>query len=59
MSRRPARFTEADARRASRAAKAEGMAVDILPNGVIRLVPAEMVTLPTRPEGEEANPWDE
>jgi hypothetical protein len=41
MSRRPARFTQADVNRAIRAAERAGisMAVEILPNGIIRLSP--------------------
>jgi hypothetical protein len=41
MSRRPSRCTEADLKRALRAAKAAGtdVAVEVLPNGTIRLVP--------------------
>lgn len=38
MSRRPARFTQADVRRALKAAGSE-RAVEILPDGAIRLVP--------------------
>jgi hypothetical protein len=41
MSRRPARFTEADATRAAKAARRAGMAVEILPDGIIRIVPVE------------------
>ena len=42
MSRRAARFTEADAFRAIRAIKRSGdsMAVEITPDGTIRIVPA-------------------
>jgi hypothetical protein len=42
MSRRPARFTQADIRRAIAAAAKAGaeMSVDILPDGTIRLTPA-------------------
>lgn len=41
MSRRPARFTEADLRRALKAAKKYGdnLAVDVLPDGTIRIAP--------------------
>lgn len=41
MSRTPARFTQADVQRAIRAVKASGetMAVEIRPDGTIRLVP--------------------
>lgn len=37
MTQRPARFTQPEIRRAIRAAKKEGMAVDILPDGTIRI----------------------
>ena len=42
MSRKPARCTQADIRRAIRAVKQEGaaMTVEILPDGTIRIVPA-------------------
>ena len=40
MSRRPARFTEADVRRAAKVAKQLGLAVEITPDGTIRLAPA-------------------
>jgi len=43
MSRRPARFTEAEARRAAKVAKAEGMAVEFLPDGTIRLIHAQEI----------------
>lgn len=41
MSRRPARFTQADIRRAIAAVEKSGaqLAVEILPDGTIRLVP--------------------
>jgi hypothetical protein len=39
MSRRPARFTEADLYRAAKAAKRAGMAVEALADGTIRIVP--------------------
>lgn len=38
MSRRPARFTEADLRRAAKVAKELGMAVEAYPDGMIRMV---------------------
>lgn len=41
MSRRPARFTEADAYRAAKAAKRAGMAVEIGPDGTIKIIPHE------------------
>lgn len=43
MSRRPSRCTQADIRRALEAAKASGecLAVEILPDGTIRLRPTE------------------
>ncbi len=37
MSRRPARCTEADIRRATKVAKEMGMTVNILPDGTIRI----------------------
>jgi hypothetical protein len=43
MSRRPARCTQADIARAVRVAKAENMAVEILTDGTIRIVPPEAV----------------
>lgn len=58
MSRRAARFTEADLFRAAKAAKRAGMAVEALPDGTIRLVaehlsernaPGAVVDLPPRP----------
>jgi hypothetical protein len=39
MSRRPARFTEADLRRAAKVAKMLGLAVEVAPDGTIRLCP--------------------
>lgn len=39
MSRRPARFTEADLRRAAKVAKSLGMAVEAKADGTIRIVP--------------------
>jgi hypothetical protein len=42
MSRRPARFTEADVRRAAKVAKQLGLAVEIAPDGTIRLAPANV-----------------
>jgi hypothetical protein len=39
MSRRPARFTEADLRRATKIAIERGLEIAIDPNGTIRLVP--------------------
>lgn len=39
MSRRPARFTEADLFRAAKAAKRAGMTVEALADGTIRIVP--------------------
>lgn len=43
MSRRPARFTETDIRKAVKAAAGK-MAVEMLPSGVIRLVPVADLT---------------
>ena len=39
MSKRPARFTEADLRRAMKVAAEAGKTVDILPDGTLRIVP--------------------
>ena len=54
MSRRPARFTEADVRRAAKVAKQLGLAVEITPDGTIRLAPATVTTPAeaSRPERE-------
>jgi hypothetical protein len=50
MSRRPARFTQADVHRAVKAVMRAGvnMAVEIAPDGTIRIVPA-IVHNPPRP----------
>jgi hypothetical protein len=60
MTRRPARATKTDIRRAVQAAQAAGvaMAVDILPDGTIRLLPAQPVPLPKAGESKGDNPWD-
>lgn len=39
MSRRPALFTEADLRRAAKVAKELGLAVEVLTDGTIRIIP--------------------
>jgi len=50
MTRRSARFTQAEISRAAKVAKAQGMAVEIAPDGSIRIVP--VVPMPVRiPEG--------
>jgi hypothetical protein len=61
VSRGPLRFKECDLRRAIRAAGKEGggMTVDILPSGVIRLVPVSAGGLQNQGKDGEANPWDE
>jgi hypothetical protein len=48
MSRRPARFTQADFFRAVRAVQRAGggMAVEVLPDGTIRAVPASDLAVP-------------
>jgi hypothetical protein len=53
MSRRPARYTQADIRRAIEASKKAGaqMAVELLPDGTIRLVPVNQPSEPTLGEG--------
>lgn len=43
MSRRPARFTEADLYRAARAAKRAGAIAEAMPDGRIRLVPVDQI----------------
>jgi hypothetical protein len=51
MSRRPARFTEADLYRAAKAAQRAGMVVEAMKDGTIRLVP------PTKlPESQDNYP---
>lgn len=40
MSRRPARFTEADLYRAAKAAKRAGMVVEAKPDGTICIIPS-------------------
>jgi hypothetical protein len=54
MSRRPARFTEADVRRAAKVAMQLGLSVEIAPDGTIRLAPAAVTTPAeaSRPERE-------
>ncbi len=55
MSRRPARFTEADLYRAARAAKRAGAIAEAMPDGRIRLVPVDQVeNLPEVPVEDEA-----
>jgi hypothetical protein len=52
MSKRPSRCTEAEIRRATKVAKEMDMAVDILPDGTIRIVPAPLPpdsSLPEKP----------
>lgn len=44
MSRRPARFTEADVRRAAKVAKQLGLSVEIAPDGTIRIAPATVTS---------------
>jgi hypothetical protein len=57
MSRRPARVTQAEISRALRAAAkvSSNMAVEILPDGTIRLTPA----LPDDPESPKGPPGKE
>ena len=54
MSRRAAKFTEADAVRAIKAIKRSGeaMAVEITPDGTIRLVPIAAPSAPGKPASE-------
>jgi len=56
MSRRPARFTEADLFRAAKAAKRAGMAVEAMPDGTIRLVSQQLSGQPANLEGGPAEP---
>lgn len=58
MSRRPARVTQADIGRAIKAAAKAGphMAVEILPDGVIRIAPWAPKRQESGNDGE--NPWD-
>jgi hypothetical protein len=49
MSRRPARFTEADVRRAAKVAKQLGLSVEIATDGTIRLAPAAVTNPTTAP----------
>jgi hypothetical protein len=44
MPRLPSRFTQSEIARALRVAKAEGMTVEIRPDGSIRIVPVELST---------------
>ena len=53
MSRSPARFTEADLRRAKKVAGRD-MSVDILPDGTIRLTPVE--ALPDKKRSSPVGP---
>lgn len=52
MSRRAAKFTEADALRAIKAIKRSGenMAVEIATDGTIRIVPASVPPAPPKPK---------
>lgn len=61
MSRRPFRFKETELLRAMRAAQKAGpnWAVDILPDGTIRMAPARNEALSPAPNPEEVNPWDQ
>ena len=42
MSKTPCRFTQAEVARVMRVAKAEGMTVEVRPDGSIRIVPIEL-----------------
>lgn len=57
MAKVPLRFKEADVVRAIRAATKAGgnRAVEILPNGVIRIIPAGLTE---DPDSKEPNTWD-
>jgi hypothetical protein len=58
VSRRPARFTQADIARAIRAVRqaGAGMAVEVLPNGIIRISPQESGISPDSPPVEPDKP---
>jgi hypothetical protein len=58
MSRRPARFTEADIRRAAKVAKQLGLAVEIAPDGTIRLTAPREDRL-TLASARSDDTWDE
>ena len=58
MSRRPARFTEADIRRAAKVAKQLALAVEIAPDGTIRLTAPREERL-TSEYARSDDSWDE
>lgn len=58
MSRRPARFTEADVRRAAKVAKQLCLAVEIAPDGTIRLTALREDRLTLQPARSDDS-WDE
>ena len=53
MSRPPSRFTQSELARAMRVAKAEGMTVEVRPDGSIRIVPVEI----TKGQVDTATAW--
>ncbi len=53
MSRRPARFTEADLRRAAKVAIELGMTVSVTPDGTIILAPAVITPAEASPPERE------
>lgn len=55
MSRGNAPVTQAQINRAIKAAKAQGMTVDILPNGTIRVVPLPVAAFDARETSDFAN----
>jgi len=59
--RRPCKFTEADVRRALRAAAKEGVRaqIDVLPDGRLSIIPLGETGAATTPVAGDVNEWDE
>jgi hypothetical protein len=51
VTRKVCRFTQAEVSRVTKVAKAQGMAVELMPDGSIRIVPT--VPMPVRISGSE------
>lgn len=49
MPRRPATFTKADLSRAMAVAKENGMTVEVMPDGTIRIVPVTVKDVDSKP----------
>lgn len=60
MPRTPAKFTQADMRRAIAANDAAGGKgiVEVMPNGTIRVIPAHLIDLMPQNENKGAMPFD-